>query len=67
MSRYIVAAAEKIAGLVHELYSNLATTDHGVRVHLRAAATFTPEASRKLGDLLEQMQVRLAAPPPAGR
>jgi transcriptional regulator with XRE-family HTH domain len=60
------AAAEKIAGLVRELYTNLATADRGVRIHLRAATTFTPQASRKLGDLLERMQRRLTAPPPAG-
>lgn len=57
------AAADKIAGLVRELYTNLAATDQGVRVHLRAAATFTPEASRKLGALLEQMQRRLTDTP----
>jgi transcriptional regulator with XRE-family HTH domain len=60
------AAAEKIAGLVRELYTNLATADQGVRVHLRAAATFTPEAARKLGHLLEQIQARLAVQPQAG-
>jgi transcriptional regulator with XRE-family HTH domain len=57
------AAAEKIAGLVRELYSNLAAVDRNVRVHLRAAATFNPEASRKLGSLLEQMQERLSSMP----
>lgn len=61
------AAAEKIAGLVRELYSNLAAVDRGVRVHLRAAATFTPEASLKLAALLEQMQHALAHTPPAPR
>jgi transcriptional regulator with XRE-family HTH domain len=60
-------AAEKIAGLVRELYTNLAATDHGMRVHLRAAATFSPEASRKLAELLEQMQRKLNSMPPAGR
>jgi hypothetical protein len=47
------AAAEKIAGLVRELYTNLVGVDRGVRVHLRAAATCNPEASRKLAGLLE--------------
>jgi transcriptional regulator with XRE-family HTH domain len=61
------AAAEKIAGLVRELYTNLAAVDHDVRVHLRAAATFNPEASRKLAGLLEQMQRKLTNTPPAGR
>jgi transcriptional regulator with XRE-family HTH domain len=61
------AAAEKIAGLVRELYTNLAAVDNDVRVHLRAAATFNPEASRKLAGLLEQMQRNLANTPPAER
>jgi hypothetical protein len=61
------AAAEKIAGLVRELYASLASADLGVRVHLRAAATFTPEASRKLGELLEQMQRKLTVARPNGR
>lgn len=58
------AAAERIAGLVRELYSSLAGGDRQIRVHLRAAATFRPEASRKLSTLLEQMQRRLEAMPP---
>src|SRR6266568_1622972 len=58
------AAAEKIAGLVRELYTNLVGVDRGVRVHLRAAATFNPEASRKLVGLLEQMQRTLTDMPP---
>jgi transcriptional regulator with XRE-family HTH domain len=57
------AAAEKIAGLVRELYANLASNDRPVRVHLRAATTFKPEASRKLSNLLEQMQQKLDAMP----
>lgn len=61
------SAAEKIAGLVRELYANLVAEDRGLRVHLRASATFTPEASRKLGDLLVQMQNRLSTAPPAKR
>lgn len=54
------AAADKIAGLVSELYASLVSTDRGVRVHLRAATTFTPQAARMLGDLLEVMQQKLA-------
>lgn len=57
------AAAEKIAGLVRELYASLASNDRLVRVHLRAATTFRPEASRKLSSLLEQMQQKLEAMP----
>jgi transcriptional regulator with XRE-family HTH domain len=60
-------AAEKIAGLVRELYASLAGVDRGMRVHLRASATFTPEAARKLGGLLEQMQHKLISEPPSGR
>lgn len=56
------AAAERIAGLVRELYSTLAIADRNVRVHLRAAPTFTPEASRLLGELLEEMQDELTTP-----
>jgi len=55
------AAADKIAGLVRELYTSLASTDRNVRVHLRAATTFTPQAARMLGDLLEVMQQRLTS------
>jgi transcriptional regulator with XRE-family HTH domain len=50
------AAAEKIAGLVRELYTSLTMTNRTVKVHLRAATTFTPEASRMLGDLLGEIQ-----------
>jgi transcriptional regulator with XRE-family HTH domain len=61
------AAADKIAGLVRELYTSLATVDRGLRVHLRAASTFTPPAARKLGELLEEIQHKLITQPPAGR
>jgi transcriptional regulator with XRE-family HTH domain len=61
------AAAEKIAGLVRELYTSLASTNRPVRVHLRAAATFRPEASRKLSSLLDQMRQKLEATPGAER
>ena len=55
------AAAEKIAGLVRELYANLAVTNRSVKVHLRAASTFTPEASHLLGELLAEIQQKLAS------
>jgi transcriptional regulator with XRE-family HTH domain len=54
-------AADKIAGLVKELYSNLAIPEAEVKVHLRAAPTFAPQASRLLADLLEAMQAKLLA------
>jgi len=53
------AAAQQIAGLVRELYANLVRADRDVRVHLRVAPTFTPDASRMLGDLLQQLQQAL--------
>ena len=57
-------AAEQIAALVRELYSNLARPPRAVQIRLRAAPTFTPGASRLLGDLLDAMQEKLTA---AGR
>lgn len=57
------AAAEKIAGLVRELYTSLAMTNRTVKVHLRAASTFTPDASRMLGDLLGDIQHALTTKP----
>ena len=56
------AAAGKIAGLVRELYASLAMTDRAVKVHLRAASTFTPDASRLLSELLHEIQQKLTAP-----
>ncbi|MEI5097814.1 helix-turn-helix transcriptional regulator [Streptomyces sp. PmtG] len=55
------AAAEKIAGLVKELYGSLAVRETEVKVHLRAASTFTPQAGRMLTDLLSAMQGKLMA------
>jgi transcriptional regulator with XRE-family HTH domain len=57
------AAAERIAGLVQDLYENLATRRLATRVHLRAASTFTPDAARKLGELLGAMQETLTTRP----
>ena len=54
-------AAGHIAGLVRELYTSLARPPEAVRVRLRAAPTFKPEASRQLGELLQDMQDRLTA------
>ena len=48
-----------IAGLVRELYTNLARPPEAVRVRLRAAPTFKPAASGLLGELLQDMQQRL--------
>ncbi len=61
------AAAERIAALVHELYNRLAVPPREVQVRLRAAPTFTPEASRLLGELLSTMQHKLTADPQPGQ
>lgn len=55
------AAAEKIAGLVRELYTSLAMADRSIKVHLRAATTFTPDASRLLNELLDEIQRKLTS------
>lgn len=55
------AAAERIAGLVRDLYSSLVRPPRDVQVHLRAASTFAPQAAQKLGSLLETMQQKLLA------
>jgi transcriptional regulator with XRE-family HTH domain len=52
-------AADKIAGIVRDLYESLASTDRRLAVHLRAAKTFSPPALRLLGDLLDEMQASL--------
>jgi transcriptional regulator with XRE-family HTH domain len=52
-------AARHIAGLVRELYTSLARPPQEARIRLRAAPTFKPEASRLLGELLEEMQSKL--------
>ena len=54
-------AAEQIAALVRELYTNLARLPRQTRIRLRAAPTFKPEASRLLGELLSDMQDKLTA------
>lgn len=53
-------AADKIAGIVRDLYDTLATADNPVAVHLRAAKTFSPPALRLLTDILDEMQLALA-------
>jgi len=52
-------AADRIAGLVQELYQSLARQDEPTQVHLRAASTFVPEAANKLGNILGRIQVAL--------
>ena len=53
-------AADKIAGIVRDLYQTLASTDQRIALHLRAAKTFTPPALRLLTGLLDEMQTALA-------
>ena len=53
------AAAEAIAGLVRQLYDQLAEPEVATAFHLRAAPTFTPEASELFGDLLSEMHQAL--------
>lgn len=52
-------AAHRIAGIVEDLYRELAQSDQTLAVHLRAASTFTPEAAGMLASLLQDLQVRL--------
>lgn len=52
-------AADQIAGLVSELYRALARPQRIVAAHLRAAATFRPEATRVVGTLLSDMHSAL--------
>ncbi len=54
-----VEKGDHIAGLVRELYTSLTRPPEAVRIRLRAAPTFKPEASRLLGDLLQDMQHKL--------
>lgn len=53
-------AAERIAGIVHDLYDTLAApSGRRLAVHLRAAKTFTPSALQLLVELLDEMQLTL--------
>jgi hypothetical protein len=52
-------AADRIAGIVRDLYQSLASTDRQLALHLRAAKTFTPPALSLLSDLLDEMQVAI--------
>lgn len=53
------AAAERIAGIVEDLYQALARPQEVAAVHLRAAKTFRPEAARALGDMLNDLNQAL--------
>ena len=53
-------AAERIAGIVGQLYQALSRPQEVVSVHLRAAKTFRPEAASALGSLLDELNKALA-------
>jgi transcriptional regulator with XRE-family HTH domain len=52
-------AAERIAGIVSELYSTLARSTATTAVHLRSARALRADAAVRLADLIVQMQRRL--------
>ena len=63
-------AAERIAGIVVDLYQALARPREIAAVHLRAAKTFRPDAARALGVMLSDLNQALmeeAAHGPAER
>ena len=63
-------AAERIAGIVGDLYQALARPQEVAAVHLRAAKTFRPDAAHALGVLLSDLSQALmeeAADGPAER
>jgi transcriptional regulator with XRE-family HTH domain len=55
-------AADKIAGIVRDLYESYAVRERRLAVHLRAAKTFTPPAMRLFAELLDEMQEALDSP-----
>ena len=54
-------AAEKIAVLVADLYSALASKRQATAMHLRSAKVFLPAASERLADMLADMEAALTA------
>ena len=52
-------AADRIAGIVKDLYQVLARPQEIAAVHLRAAKTFRPDAARALGMLLSDLNKAL--------
>ena len=48
-------AADRIAGIVKDLYEALANPKRVSAVHLRAAKTFRPDAAQALGELVADM------------
>jgi len=54
-----VEAADKIAGIVRDLYESLAVRERRLAIHLRAAKTFVPAAMNLLADILDDIQMEL--------
>ncbi|MCC6179451.1 MAG: helix-turn-helix transcriptional regulator [Chloroflexi bacterium] len=54
-------SAERIAGLVRDLYAALARPAMTTAIHLRAAKTFKPHAANMLADILTELDESLAA------
>ena len=52
-------AAERITGIVKDLYRALASPQQIVAVHLRSAKTFHPEAARKLAAIINDLNQAL--------
>ena len=52
-------AADRIAGIVKELYEALARPERVSAVHLRAAKTFRPDAANALGELVDDLHKAL--------
>ena len=59
-------AADRIAGIVADLYHALAQPQEIAAVHLRAAKTFRPDAARALGPLLIDLNKALREEPANG-
>ena len=59
-------AADRIAGIVSDLYQALARPPDIVAAHLRAAKTFRPNAARALGTLLSDLNRALLEEPANG-
>ena len=59
-------AAERIAGIVDDLYQALARPQEIAAIHLRAAKTFRPDAVRYLGELLSDLNQALKEEAPDG-
>ena len=59
-------AADRIAGIVNDLYQALAHPPEIAAAHLRAAKTFRPDAARALGTLLSDLNRALLEEPANG-